>query len=450
MTKIEEEGGDEGVGDMDMSESYVKVLGQDLTACSPFELRRHCAYLSPKAMMYNGTILENIDFAGEYKDDKWKVVKILSYLGFFNALIESMNLADALDRFKEELFEPAVAIKDDELNQDLVEAESPFKNQDPPAKIPNNETEKEKMKREQAEEKKQKEDEALHKSIEKAQLKQKSINLSNMEQFYEETQRDNIINKNYETAQKDESNSPLKKMSRFDLMDIYNRNAKFELSQIEIGVDENPNQSNMSESKPLNESNYVPPTAGKRGRKGKCESDQIKEDQEKIKDLMKKVYDGENVNQYTNEDMTLLKLAEEDWIYSKCGFNKDEKNPIAETLKDYLGSRLSFHRAEQHEAMIIHDILEAEVKPNGENFGHSLRKIINASRAILQKKAILMCDDDALMVAECPTLIDDVFNELKESTVLTVVNDYENLLYFDKVIVINEGFIAEEGDPKEL
>ena len=165
---------------------------------------------------------------------------------------------------------------------------------------------------------------------------------------------------------------------------------------------------------------------------------------------MKKIYDGENVNQYTKEDVTLLKLAEEDWIYDKCGFDKSEKNPIAETLKDYLGSRLSYHRADQHEAMIIHDILESEVKPNGENLGHSLRKIINAARTILQKKAILMCDDDALIVAESPTLLDDVFNELKDSTVVTVVNDFENLLYFDKVIVINEGFIAEEGDPKEL
>jgi len=282
-------------------------------------------------------------------------------------------------------------------------------------------------------------------------VKQKSIDLYNLEQVYEDTQRDNCINKNYDDAAKDENNSPLKKMSRFDLMDIYNRNQKFELTNINIEVNDSniSNANNMSEMKPLTQ-DYAPPTAGKRGRKGKSEADQMKEDQEKIKDLMKKIYDGENVNQYTKEDVTLLKLAEEDWIYDKCGFDKSEKNPIAETLKDYLGSRLSYHRADQHEAMIIHDILESEVKPNGENLGHSLRKIINAARTILQKKAILMCDDDALIVAESPTLLDDVFNELKDSTVVTVVNDFENLLYFDKVIVINEGFIAEEGDPKEL
>lgn len=195
---------------------------------------------------------------------------------------------------------------------------------------------------------------------------------------------------------------------------------------------------------------YIPPTAGKHERDELNELDQEKLDKEKVRQLMKKVYDKENVNQFTNEDLKLMKIADEDWIYKTGEFGKHETNPIAKTLKDYLGSRLAYHKCETYRAAIIHDILEAEVKPNGENFGMSLRKIINAARCLLQNKAILMCDDDSLMCAESPTLMDDVFNELKENTVITVVNDLENLLYFDRVIVVNEGFIVEEGDPRKL
>lgn len=62
-----------------VEDSFVKVLGIELGNISPFELKRHCGYLSSRAMLYNGTILENIDFWGKYKDNKWQIVKTLHY-----------------------------------------------------------------------------------------------------------------------------------------------------------------------------------------------------------------------------------------------------------------------------------------------------------------------------------------------------------------------------------
>ena len=50
--------------------------------------------------MFSGTIRSNIDFAGIFKDETWKIVKILSYLGFFNTLKESMNLDDGFEILK--------------------------------------------------------------------------------------------------------------------------------------------------------------------------------------------------------------------------------------------------------------------------------------------------------------------------------------------------------------
>ena len=100
--------------------------------------------------------------------------------------------------------------------------------------------------------------------------------------------------------------------------------------------------------------------------------------------------------------------------------------------------------------MLIHDILNTDVKPKGDNFGISLRKIINACRVLLEQKPIVMMEDDALMVTENPRLMDDFLNEMPNSTIISVVNNFENLLYFDEVIVLDGGFVVEKGDPSKL
>lgn len=43
-----------------------------------------------------------------------------------------------------------------------------------------------------------------------------------------------------------------------------------------------------------------------------------------------------------------------------------------------------------------------------------------------------------------------MFKELIKCTILTVCNNFENLLYFDEIYVFNDGFIVEKGDPKEM
>lgn len=253
-----------------------------------------------------------------------------------------------------------------------------------------------------------------------------------MEQVFEENERDVGINSNYDAVQ-DQVN---RQLNRFELMEAFykaNKEMVAEMKDIAITVDggQSGDMTNKStiQRKDTMASNldYKPPTAGKRGRKGKSDADQKKEDIEKIKDLMKKIYDGVDENEYTNEDKMLMKMADDDIIFQNTIMKDYIDNPIIVTLKNYLNSRLAFHRPEPQEALLIYDILNAEVKPNGENFGVSLRKIMNACRVILQNKAILFLDDDALSVPEIETLMDDVFNELKKTTVMCIVNDFENL-----------------------
>jgi len=124
VTRLPDVGGDDGGEEQEDSpeDAFLRVLGVDLSNCSPFELRRHCAYLSSRAMIYNGTIYENIDFAREFINNPWKIVKILSFLGFFPAWKESMNMDDAFARFFEDLYQPAIEMNPDECARKEIRA----------------------------------------------------------------------------------------------------------------------------------------------------------------------------------------------------------------------------------------------------------------------------------------------------------------------------------------
>merc|ERR1719218_244548 len=169
-------------------------------------------------MLYNGKILQNIDFAGDFRKDKWKIVKILSYLGFFEALIESMNLDDALERFKKDLYDPVNDMKSEDYDEKLLEIESPLK-KNKPKSIPKKETEAQKQKRLEAEEKQYAKDKELHDKIEKAQLRRKSIEMAKLEKRYEDNQRESFIKNSYmDVEREDNVKSPLKKMNTYHLM----------------------------------------------------------------------------------------------------------------------------------------------------------------------------------------------------------------------------------------
>jgi hypothetical protein len=276
-------------------------------------------------------------------------------------------------------------------------------------------------------------------------LKLKTIDITNQAQEFEDGWRQDAITKTYGNV----SQSPLKPKNpktRGELIDIYKNMIHEPESPTRNPSGGNEHQFGLNNSTDhLNSSknNYQPPTAGKRGKKSGTVEEEQKQDKERLREIMMKLYEGHDNDEYTDEQRYLMMMAE--------GDNAPELNPMVETLKGFLRSRLAYHKVRNiEEAVLINDILDAWVKPNGENFGMSLKKIICATRCILQKKQILLMDDDALFVPESPNLMDDVFNEMPESTIISVVNDYENLLFFDEVIVFNEGFISERGDPRKL
>ena len=77
----------------------------------------------------------------------------------------------------------------------------------------------------------------------------------------------------------------------------------------------------------------------------------------------------------------------------------------------------------------------------------SIKKIILACRAFLSKPKILLIDENALDIKgqNKSFYFKMIFKRLMESTVMVVMNNFENLKMIDYIVVMDKGKVIEEG-----
>jgi ABC-type multidrug transport system fused ATPase/permease subunit len=133
--------------------------------------------------------------------------------------------------------------------------------------------------------------------------------------------------------------------------------------------------------------------------------------------------------------------------------------PIAERAKrldedlgdfdfDYDNHRLNF----DDEKRLIKNILDMEVGQNGKNLNYDCRKIIMMAKAYLDKPPILILDEDSLFVVGVNRsfYIRQLFKNLKETGILSVIKDQREMHYYNSVILMKYGKVVEIGSPFEL
>jgi len=96
--------------------------------------------------------------------------------------------------------------------------------------------------------------------------------------------------------------------------------------------------------------------------------------------------------------------------------------------------------------------LDAQVSEGGTNFSVGQRQLICMARAILRQAAILVMDEATANVdPDTDTLIQDTMkNEFKGCTVLCIAHRLHTIIYYDKVMVLERGHIAEYDAPAVL
>lgn len=96
--------------------------------------------------------------------------------------------------------------------------------------------------------------------------------------------------------------------------------------------------------------------------------------------------------------------------------------------------------------------LDARVSEYGENLSAGQRQLVCLTRALLRKSKILILDEaSSSLDMETDRLIQKTIREhLKDATILTIAHRLFTLADYDKIIVMDNGTVAEFGSPAEL
>lgn len=96
--------------------------------------------------------------------------------------------------------------------------------------------------------------------------------------------------------------------------------------------------------------------------------------------------------------------------------------------------------------------LDTEVIENGDNFSHGQKQELSLARAILLKPPVIILDEStsSLDSAREIQLHRSLLKAFADSTVISVAHRLCNIIFYDRVIVMGDGRILEDGKPREL
>jgi len=96
--------------------------------------------------------------------------------------------------------------------------------------------------------------------------------------------------------------------------------------------------------------------------------------------------------------------------------------------------------------------LNMEIHDGGSNFSLGQRQLICMARALVRKPKVLLMDEATASIDELTDhLIQKMIKtEFKETTVITIAHRLNTIIQYDKILVLDQGKIAEFEDPANL
>ncbi|XP_022104006.1 ATP-binding cassette sub-family C member 9-like [Acanthaster planci] len=96
--------------------------------------------------------------------------------------------------------------------------------------------------------------------------------------------------------------------------------------------------------------------------------------------------------------------------------------------------------------------LESQVSEGGENFSVGQRQLFCLARAVLRKSRILIMDEATASIdMETDNIVQKVVaEEFKDQTILSIAHRVTTILNADRILVLNEGAVAEYDSPENL
>ena len=100
----------------------------------------------------------------------------------------------------------------------------------------------------------------------------------------------------------------------------------------------------------------------------------------------------------------------------------------------------------------LDDGLDTEVAENGDNFSHGQKQELSLARAVLLRPPVVLLDEStsSLDPARENQLHRRLLRAFEHSTVISVAHRLSNLVSYDRILVMGNGRVLEDGKPKEL
>ena len=98
------------------------------------------------------------------------------------------------------------------------------------------------------------------------------------------------------------------------------------------------------------------------------------------------------------------------------------------------------------------DELNSKVAENGSNWSVGERQILSMARALLKKSKIVLMDEATSSMSHAiqDSIESTIRSAFAKCTVVTVAHRLETIMDYDRVLVMDNGRIIEDGVPREL
>ena len=98
------------------------------------------------------------------------------------------------------------------------------------------------------------------------------------------------------------------------------------------------------------------------------------------------------------------------------------------------------------------EVLEFEVKEGGSNLSQGQRQLLCIARAIISRPKILLMDEATANIdSKSDQIIQKIIkNKFNESTVITIAHRLNTIIQYDKIVVMSDGRVTDQGSPIDL
>lgn len=97
-------------------------------------------------------------------------------------------------------------------------------------------------------------------------------------------------------------------------------------------------------------------------------------------------------------------------------------------------------------------VLDYQIKEGGSNISQGQRQLLCIARAIIQKPKILLMDEATANIdSKTDQIIQKIIKtEFRDSTVVTIAHRLNTIIQYDRVVLLNNGEIKDQGSPAEM